>query len=220
MERPALEVVARLPLLAEGWARHVVDPGHGQVIVDEARRIRGFDPAIGVRALEVLAAHADADHPAARQLGLCRGGGGEIPARELAREGVGRGGRHAEQGSGAQELAPVDAALRQLLFQDGNIFVFAVVTHSILPRWRSPWASQSSATVACRRAAARFSLSAHPPGCAEACQERQGVAAPARKPHAASASSKGKLESSWQPLSVISTCCSSFTPSRPPSSPM
>ncbi len=38
--------------------------------------------------------------------------------------------------------------------------------------------------------------------------------------YASRASSKGKVESSSIPSSVTRTCCSSFTPSRPPSSPM
>ena len=133
VERPALEVVACLPLLAERGARHVVDPGDREIVVDEARGVRGFDPAVGVRALEVLAAHADADHPTLGHVGLRRGGGREIAARELPREGIGCGRGHAEQGGAAQELAAVDPALGQLLLQDGNVGVFAVVTHGILP---------------------------------------------------------------------------------------
>src|SRR5581483_7562004 len=54
-------------------------------------------------------------------------------AGHLAREGIGRRGRHAEQRCRAQELAPVDLALRQLALQDGDIAVLAVVCHRYLP---------------------------------------------------------------------------------------
>ena len=71
--------------------------------------------------------------PPLGMLACAAAGAAKSHARELSRECIGCGRGHAEQGGAAQELAAVDPALGQLLLQDGNVGVFAVVTHGILP---------------------------------------------------------------------------------------
>ena len=114
-------------------ARDVVHPRDRQVVAHLPRRVRRLDPAVGVRALEVLAPHAEPEGPALRQrLGL--GGRQEPLARDLARERVGRPRGHAEEGRGPQELAAVERALRELPLERGDVRMLSAVCHRrILP---------------------------------------------------------------------------------------
>ena len=116
---PRLQVRARLPLLDERGPRDVVDTGGRQIVEDLARGVRRFDPAVGVRALEVLAPHADAEHAALRQ-GLRRGRRDERLAGHLAHEGIGGRRRHAQQHRVAHELSPVDQAIGELALEGGD----------------------------------------------------------------------------------------------------
>ena len=63
-ERPGLQVFAGVPLLDEMRARDVVGAGVGEIVERLARGVRALDPGIGVRAGEILHAHADAQRAA------------------------------------------------------------------------------------------------------------------------------------------------------------
>ena len=59
MQRPGLEVGARLPFLHQSGRVMLSTPVYGEIVERLPRGVRGFDPGIGVRALEILHAHAE-----------------------------------------------------------------------------------------------------------------------------------------------------------------
>src|SRR5688572_247763 len=91
--------------------------------------IRALDPGIGVRALQLLAPHRDAQRAALRHRALRLRGG------DAARPLVGGRRGDAEQRRGPQELAPVDLTVGELALQLGDVGVLAVLAHDGLPGW-------------------------------------------------------------------------------------
>ncbi len=128
LQRPGLEVGARLPLLDEARARDVVDAGDGQVVDHLARGVGRFDPGIRVRALEILAAHAEAQRAAAWEVLRGRRRHQRL-AGDAAGERVGGGGRHSQEGRVAEELTAVDLPLDELTLEPGDQDVLVIVIH-------------------------------------------------------------------------------------------
>jgi hypothetical protein len=99
-----------------------------------------------VRALEILAAHAEAQRAALRQ-GLRRRRRHERLAGDLAHERVGRRRRQAEQRGVAKEFTPIDQVIGELALQSGDENVLVSLAHGSASR-RPAGRRQVSAGVA------------------------------------------------------------------------
>ena len=118
VEGPGLEIVGRFPALREHRAGDVVGAGDRQILGDMPGLVRHLRPGVGRRVVHLLDFHGDAEGAALLGRGALRQRGvDQVLAENLAGDAVGRGRAHAEQGRGAQELPPIDAARLQLLRQ-------------------------------------------------------------------------------------------------------
>ena len=125
LQGPGLEVLARRPALEQERNRDAVGLGAAEVVVALAHDVGIVHPREGVRVVDRGHANADAEDAALRRLGLGRFH--ERLAQDLAGDAIGNRCRHAEQGGGAQELAPVELALLERIDQARNGWMVAVL---------------------------------------------------------------------------------------------
>jgi hypothetical protein len=122
IEGPGLEVVRGLPTLRQIGPGDVVRSGLNHVLDDLAGDVGLLGPVEGRRIGHLLDLHAEAQPAAAFGL-LGQGLGHQVLSGELAGHGIGRGRRDAKQGGRAQEIAPADLLLAELLTELGNVGV-------------------------------------------------------------------------------------------------
>ena len=125
-EGPGLEILGGFPFAGEVRPGDVVDAGAGHVAADLAHDVGVHRPTRkcgDCRAWEC--ACAILMDPALRNV-LRHAGGGDRLAGDLARPHIGGARRHAEQRRVADEFAPVDFLVRQLLLQLRNPDMFFI----------------------------------------------------------------------------------------------